>query len=350
MCLNWLTDLRLDLISLAISELFKRLNQKVIMNIDSVPDPKLLEPNATGVMFIKGDIPVNQAVGFFPHGENPTSGLMAMFSIFKGIIEDATSIADWSPGYGGSKPTHKTARGLIEIKQDLAVRMKTARRLLMVAATKQGEAIYDLSLQYLTVPWKFPVTNPNNQNYQYEQTLTWEDIQTEGRGFTFKVEADPSFGDTELQRQSMSELYGVVKDYNMFVRQTGNPTAKIVDVEAVMKRLLNSYGGMDISNMLITQNKLMTPEEEFKAMLGGNFVEPNPLDNHTEHIGKHINHINSQGFQQGIATGKINPGAMQLHQTHIEHHAAAMRLVLANPMLAAGIQNEQDTRGQNANQ
>jgi hypothetical protein len=328
-----------DIHNLALQMWFRMLNTPILMAQEAMLPETSLESRTKGFVKVKGtNGPLSNVCMPIPFGTNPIGDMLTTLSLTKGNIEQAIGVADFQPGEGGTKAYHKTARGILEIKQELANRIKTVRRILMSNIAAQCESMYHFYSQFLTQKAAFRQYSEDGK-FSGLSEMDWEDIDTEGRGFVFVVEEDPAFGDEILQKQQIQELMPQAIQYNQYIQESGQTDKPMVDVSQLMKKQLKSIGFRDTSSIFSVGDGTIKPEAELQSMLKGEMPEPNPKDNHTEHIGKHIAAINSPAIIQGIQSNKVDPKILQMIQQHIEHHKTMVGAMLQNPQLMEGLAN-----------
>jgi len=251
----------------------------------------------------------------------------------KGLLERVISIADMSPGSSGTKQYHDTATGLLEIQNQLAKRFATMRRAQMANYQEQMSAMYDMCMQFMFEPTPVKVVDSDGKT-MYPK-FTRDDIWTDGEGFDFLIEEDPSFGDNVVQRNQLMVLLDIAIKYETYRMNSKDPELLKFRVSEVMRRLVEAFGWTFNAELLGPVDNVLTSDAELQMILNGMAVRPNPQENLLGHAVDHIAQMMSPKIQQGSAAGQITPEMLATLKAHIEETLMMAQAVMQNPQAAA---------------
>ena len=304
------------------------INRMVAFDEDSIPYEDDFEPSALGRIRVRpvGGRSVAESIVPINHSD-VTPSMLTQESNTKGIIERATAGPDFAPGAEGTKQTHKTLGGLMEIQRQVALRITTIRRMLLAAYQDQMWFMEKLHSQFLMDKMPFTVYGPDGSTAIQEFDL-W-DIHTDGAGFDFIIEYDPAFGDDQIRRNQEMALQNLNFQYIMQVKSLGLKDAALPDVEYMQRRIYQSFGWSDTSKAFKRPDGSMSPDEEIQSMLAGDPVAPKPTENLLQHIAEHA--LQLQMIAPLIASGKIDPRVGALLQAHLMATRQMAAQLLANP-------------------
>lgn len=321
-----------DIHNLSMSNWIRIINKMVAVHMDAVPFPDDFKPRAGGKVRIKTSTRVQDAIASIDQSDVTPSMLMNE-SNTKGLIERVLSVADFSPGTEGTKQTHKTMGGLMEIQQNLAQRFTTTRRLELAAFQDQMWFMERLFSQFQFDPIPISVSDPSGVTSTIEINL--EDIWTDGEGFNYILEHDPSYGDEAIFRNQMMVLLDLSIKYESFRLSVGDSKMLRANVSEIMRKLFRSFGWYDTSEMLKAPDGTVTPDAEFEMMLQGIPVQPNPQEDLIGHLVDHVMQQNSPKLAEMVQSGKVKPETVFLLKAHTEATMMLIQQITANP-LAAG--------------
>lgn len=312
-----------DIHRLSMRNWVRIINRMVAYDEGAIPFEDDFTPSALGRVRVRPSPGRTVAESVVPIShDDVTQSMLAQESNVKGIIERAISIADYSPGTEGTKQTHKTLGGLMEIQKNLAVRISTVQRMLLASFQDQMFFMEKLTAQFLMSKQPFTVYGPDGSTVIQEFDL-W-DIDTQGEGFDYIIEYDPSFGDDQVARaQAMSlmqislQIYGQCKAMNI-------PMKTMPNIEYLAQRLYQKFGWSDTSRVMSAPDDVMNPDDEIKMMISGQAVKPNPKENVFDHLAHHK--AQEQLVAQAIQAGKLPPKVMLLLKAH---EAATKQMVSA---------------------
>lgn len=326
-----------DIHKLSMRNWVRIINRMVAYNEESVPYKDDFLPRAGGRIRVRpgpGGSVGNEIVSL--HQEDVTQSMLAQESNTKGLIERTISLADFSPGVDGTKQTHKTLGGLMEISRNVAQRVTTVRRMLLTNYQDQMWFMEKLYSQFQLDKQPFSIYGPDGST-RLSQFDLW-DIHTGGVGFDFVIEYDPSFGDDALLRNQMMVLLDTSIKYENARIQLGDSKMAKANLEDIMRRIFRAFGWADTSQMLMNPDGLLDPMNEFNLMVDGQPVAPNPKENLVQHLIEHYIQKSSPKLLKGIADGSIDPKVMALLKAHIQATEIRIATVLQNPQQIAQAQ------------
>jgi len=159
-------------------------------------------------------------------------------------------------------------------------------------------------------------------------TYKREDIDTEGEGFLFVASDDPSFGDSQVQRNQAMVLLDRALSYAQ--AQKMNPEWPKVAGGEYMAFVNETFGKGDSTKLLVPTDGSMDPDQEYELMLQGVPVQPHPKENTTWHLIKHM--IQKQMLENNQDT---NPIIMKALVNHIAMTRDAIMDVANQPEVYA---------------
>lgn len=318
-----------DIHELAMRNWIRIVNQMVAYDEDMVQHKDDWKPRAGGKIRVKTSAGRSVRDAFAAVNQQDVTGTMlGQESNIKGLIERGLSLADFSPGVEGTKPTHKTLGGLMEISRKIAQRTTTIRRMVLSNFQDQMWFMQKLYTQFQFDKAPFTVYGADGSTSLAEFDM-W-DIDTGGEDFNFIIEYDPSFGDDALMRNQMMALLDTSITFMKARQAFGGKEMEEVDLAEIMRRIFRAFGWSDTSGILRKPSETRSPEDELQMMLKGQPVAPQPGENMGEHLIDHYIQKNSAALKKGIETGKIDPKVMVLIDAHIEATIHSMMMTAQN--------------------
>lgn len=318
-----------DIHQMAMSGWFRNINRMVAYHAEAVPFPDDFKPRALGKIRIKpppGIARIQDAIYPIDHVDVTTS-MLAQESNIKGLIERTASISDLSPGVQGTKQTHETLGGLLQIQQNMAKRFVIIRKAWLSAFQEQMFIMERMVNQFMFD--EIDIDSFQQDSYSESKTIKREDILSKN-GFKFLIEADVAYGDESILRNQMMVLLDIALKYEGFRR--GDPNLKKMDVGEIMSKVLKSFGWFDTSAILKDEKQLVDPAQEFAMMVQGRAVPPNPQEDLVNHYLVHSGMERDPGILKQVAEGKIPRETMLALAAHREVTGRLIGEALKNPM------------------
>lgn len=319
-----------DIHKLSMRNWVRLINRMVAYDDEAVPYPDDFKPRAGGRIRVRPGPggSVSSAIHTVDYPD-VTQSMLAQESNTKGGIERVVAVADYAPGVDGTKQTHKTLGGLMEISKNVAQRTTTIRRMILAGFQEQMWFMEKLYSQFLMDKQPFTVYGPDGST-RLSQFDLW-DIHTNGVGFDFIIEYDPSFGDDALLRNQMMVLLDAGIKYENARVQLGDGKMAKCALDEIMRRLLRGFGWMDTSRILTNPNGTVDPMAEFQIMMDGQPVAPNPEEDLVKHLIEHYIQKNSPQFRKGVMDGSIDRRVMALLDAHIQATEMMISQALQHP-------------------
>ena len=321
-----------DIHKLSMRNWYRIINRMIAYNPERVPyADNDFKPRAMGRIRVTGSLGESVASAIQPIDmPDVTNSMLTQESNNKGLIERALGLPDFSRGVEGTKQSHDTLGGLQMIQTVMAKRVASVRRQELASFQKQMWRMEGLYSQFLLEKQPFTVYGPDGSTALAEFDL-W-DIATEGAGFDFIIEYDPSFGDDALARNQLMVLLDQTFKYNAHVLQFFPPGEKpLAQPDEVMRRLLGRFGFNDTSGLLARPNGVVPPDAEMRLMLQGQPVMVNPSENMIEHYAEHVKNFNDPQLREALQRGAVPPDVLLRLKTHIEATAMAIQQARADP-------------------
>ncbi len=187
--------------------------------------------------------------------------------------------------------------------------------------------------QFQFDPVPFREYGPDGQTTMVE--LSNADIDTDGEGFDFTFDHDPSFGDDQVQRRQFLAYLEAAYRYEEWRRTSGDPTTPRADIAEIFRKLSLSFGWSETGQVLKRPDGVVLPGEEFNIMLAGGDVDPNPNEDLILHLIEHLIQRQSPLLQQGLESGKIKPEVVEVLDEHIQETMNVIQRIVQDPQAAA---------------
>lgn len=316
-----------DIHNLSMANWIRIINRMLAVDVSMIVDEDDLIPRAGGKVRFNGS--VHQAIRELST-QDVAPSMLAMESNSKGIMERATSAADLSPGVQGTKQSHDTATGVIEIQRNMDARLASLLRLDMGYFKEQMWMMEKIISFHQFEPMPYPVTGPDGSTTI--KRLSLEDINTEGVGFTFLLEYDPGMGDDLVQRQLNLAFLDHLYKYEEWRIKVGGIEAPRANIPNVIRKLAKYHGYEDTTYVLTPPDGVIDPKTEVNMILQGGMVKVNPRENLSHHLMTHLLDRNDPKFMQAVSSGKVPPEALIVLDRHIAETRMAMAAILQNPM------------------
>lgn len=321
-----------DVHNLSMSNWIRIINRMLVYDMQAIPFPEDFNPRAGGKIRMRGDTDAKRAIASVDH-EDVSPSMLAMESNSRGLIEWATSMSDLSPGAAGTKQNHDTLGGLLEIQANLNTRFAAIQRMHLANYQEQMDAMEAIFSQFQFE--KLPMRSVADDGSTAMVELNMDDVYTEGVGFDYLIEADPSYGDDQVQRQMLMALMGIAERYEKWRMTFGDAMTPKMDLAEIMRKILGNFGWSDTSQVLKKPDGTMDPGGEMEIMLGGMAVEPNPAENLIAHLIDHTIQRNSPKLREAMAAGQVDPKVVAMLDMHIAKTAALIQMVMSDPVRAA---------------
>mgnify|MGYP001612784068 CR=1 FL=1 len=331
-----------DIHNLSMSNWIRIINKMMAIHIDGVPFPDDFKPRAGGKIRVRADMDVRQAI--MPIEQTDvTPSMVGMEANTKGSMEWASGVSDFSPGPRGVKQGHDTLGGLLEIEQQLSVTFTTWQRQSLGNRQKQMESMEHFFSQYAFEKRPYRVYRDSGATVLAE--FNKDDIFTDGRGFDYIIEIDPTFGNDAVQRQQLMILFDLSLKYMAARAQMKDQTMEEVKINVLFRNILTKFGFTDPSNMFKLPNNAMSPDDELAVIMQGGTVRTVNGEDKINHVLSHINQLNDPNIQKAVESGKADPDTIRKLQLHLEETKASIVGILQDPELSAEIMKNREMGG-----
>lgn len=331
-----------DIHNLSFSNWLRIINRMMAVNVSALVDEDELESNPYGPLRFKGN--VHQAIAF-PQAQDVSPSMLTMESNSKGLMERAVQAADFSPGVKGTKQSHDTATGVLEIQNAMSARLNIMRRIDMAAFQDQMWMMEKLYSYHLWDPMPFMAYGPDGSTSSVD--LANVDIDTDGKGFDFIIEYDPSFGDDAIQRNQQMTYFDLALKYENWRTGTNQPPdVPQIQMGEIFANLSRNFGYEDTSLVLKRPDGTMDPDTEVQVMMGGGMVRVNPDENLVAHL---IRHQQQRPMvEQAVAAKKVPPEVLAALDQHMVETTMAIQQIMKNPQAAAMMYKAREVMKQGA--
>lgn len=320
-----------DIHNLSMANWIRIINKMIVYDEGAIPNKDDFKPSALGRIRVKNGSDVRRAIMEVPHTD-PASSMITMESNSKGLIEQAISVADFSPGTQGTKMQHKTARGLIQIEQNLQTRFTIIQRQQLANAQAQMSSMEMFLSQFQFDPAPYRIYRDDGTTALSE--FTKEDIDTQGLGFDYVIEVDPSFGDDMIRANLLLQLFNQAMQYEDWRKKAGMPDAKQMRLDYIMQALLPKFGFSDTSKIFSLPNNIKDPSQELELMARGIPVQVQPGEDLISHKIQHTKDLANPALRDAIKAGKASPKTLAWLQAHLQQTDAAIKTTLSDPLFA----------------
>ncbi len=332
-------DIRNDIVNMSLSQLIRTINKMQFIVEGRIISMADFKPRAGGKIRLNGDMPARDAV-FESPVSSATSEMLALDSFVKGNIEYTSANLDGSQGVRGTKQEHKTARGMEMIVASLGGRFITIQR---QAVANEAARMTSMERFFSQHQWdKIDVAVFNDDGSTSYAQFNKDDVATDGRGFRYSVDIDPTWGDTRAQREdSLDNLHEAI-EYLKVAKEFGDETWRLPDVPFLFENLLRKSGYVDVSGIFTMKGKIVSPEDELQRLMEGGTIECQGDLLH--HIETHILQAQSPALKSAMESGKANPETLNKLGLAIQQASAKVRTFMADPAGAAGQKRDQALR------
>lgn len=316
-----------DIHNLSMSQFIRIINKMLAVQSGAIESWSDFKPRAGGKIRIRGDTDVRQAIMPIEQG-NVVNEMLAMESNSKGLIEFESANSDLSPGVMGTKQSHKTYKGMVEIQNNLAIRTTTIQRQALI-----NEALRMMSMERFFSQFCFekqPYRIYRDDGTTGLAEFNKDDVFTEGRGFEFLVEIDPNFGDTQVQRQQSLFLLDRAIDYEKLRREMRDPKMKRFDLSMQFQRVLSDFGWFDSSRVFTQDDGSMGPDEELQLLMQGGVVECR--GDLVHHVRTHLLQRGAPNLKKAIEAGKADPNTIRNLELVIQQAMAKLNTFVKDPV------------------
>lgn len=276
-----------DIHSLAMQDWFRSVNQMIAYSEDAFPYPEDFDSRAGGLIRAASGVDLQRAIMPVAKQDKIGSMITAQSGV-QGIIENIVSVAEMTPGVMGTRPFHTTYGGLMEVQQTMARRFAIMMNIDQCETMKQMEEMYWLYEQFMFDPMPFKKFSGGIGAISYKR----EDIDTDGEGFLYVASDDPSFGDSQVQRNQALVL--LQQSLNYAREQKNNPEWDKANCGEYMRMVNDAFGKGDSDKLLTPPDGSMDPDKELELMLQGVDVQTHPKENKTQHLIKHALQVEMQ--------------------------------------------------------
>lgn len=320
-----------DIHNLSMANWIRIINKMIVYNEGAIPYKDDFKPSALGRIRVKNNVDVRAAIMEVPHTD-PAPSMLTMESNSKGIIEQAISVADFSPGVQGTKQTHKTARGLIQIEQNLQTVFTILQRQQLANAQGQMDSMemFLSQFQFDKAPYRIYRDDGTTALSEFSK----EDIDTQGLGFDYVIEVDPSFGDDMIRANLLLSLFRQALEYEQWRKGAGMPDAKQMRIDYIMQAILPKFGFSDTSKIFSLPNNIKDPSQELELIARGIPVTVQPGEDMIGHLMQHMKDLANPALMDAIKAGKAQPKTLIWLQAHAEQTKAAIGTTLSDPLFA----------------
>ena len=317
-----------DIHVLSMRNWLRIVNRMVAVHMDNVPFEDDFKPRAGGRIRVRNAVRVQDSI--MPiEMPDATGSMLAQESNTKAAIERALSITDWQAGSRGTRMNHKTAAGLMEVSRNLAERMSTIRRLNLACCQDQMKFWESLYLQF---GWeKEPVSLSRPDGSFHLTEMNRDDIDTEGVGFKYVIENDPTQGDDAALRNMLMVLFNLTMKYEQFRMTSKDPELPKADMGDIMRRMFLSFGWQDTSRVLqSSKGKLLTPQMEMQLMEQGQPTAPQQGEDLLGHLVDHMGQRQDPQLLKAVQEGKVPAKVLMLLDAHIQATMQAIQKTAQN--------------------
>ena len=331
-----------DITTLALRNWIRSINTKIAYHQDMIPFPDDFKSKAGGL--IRVNKTERAADAFYPiTQQDVTVPLINMQSNLKGFIEHGASVSDLSPGTEGTKQTHKTLGGLMEIQNELSLPFSTIRRLHLSNFIDQATNMYLMLMQFQFDKVPLPFYGPAGDMTIIEANR--DDIDTGGLGFDYYIEEDPAAGDDAIARNQAMVFADLGMKYEQFRLSAipQDPAYRQVarfKIDEQMRVVARKFGKYDTTSILAIPNDVVEPDQEFALIMQGTVIQPNPESDIVKHYLWHLTNRQGPEVQKMLQTGKILPQAMLAYDAFIQALGLMIQMVAADPMKIAQIKQQ----------
>lgn len=318
--------------SLGMQNLFRLVNKMIAVKEKAVASLADFNPRGGGI------VRVNDEVGSAAEAVHPIdtpsaiNEMLAGESNIKASIEFTSSNHDNSPGIRNNRRGPKTATEVEALSVNVGTRFATMQAQALINEALSGESMEYMVSQFMWEPVSYSHLSEDGSTVYAK--FTKDDIDTNGRGFRYRVTVDPLWGNSHVQRQDALDIFNSGVQYMELFIQLKDPTMKKVDLSELYGDMLKKSGRRDLSKIFYLASGEVSPQKELQVLMGGGIVDGCKGDLR-EHITAHLLQAGSPNLAKAIEAQKAAPDTVQNLQRLVLQATAQMRTFLKDPQAAA---------------
>ena len=332
-----------DTESMTLQQWYRLVNKMVAVKEDAIVSYDDFEPKAKGILRIRNTNDVRSAVMPYDHDDG-TRTMLDHQSNLRGFTEWIVAASDLSPGTEGTKQTHKTLGGLLEIEQNLGERMGIVRRQFLANEQDRMTSMYDFLEQFQFDPVSVEIIDENG-------AITSQETDREGfisdDGYEFCIENDPAMGSATQKMDLAKANFDIGLQYEGWrLGPLGDPMAPKANIPELARQMYRLTGYEDTSNVLVPADGSIDPNRKFDMIATtGQPMEPSINEDLGKTLMVFTERMASPEFSQMVQTGKITPQAVMALRAHMQAVQMAMQQIAANPMAAVQMKQQMAMQG-----
>lgn len=316
-----------DSFNMSYSNAIRLINKMVAIREDAIVTMEDFKPRAGGKIRIQGVSDVRSAISEIQQ-RSVIPEMMSLHSILSGEIEFVSSNLDGAPGVQGSKPGHKTNKGLQTLQVNYATRFITNQASALINQARRGLSMEQFFSQFAFEKQSYRCLRDDGSTVLAE--FDKDDVYTEGRGFDFVIEVDPLWGNTAAQRQNALDAYEHGAEYEKMRRDIQDPSMRKLNLDKLYERVLKlTFGLRDTSSIFTAPDGTMTPANEEQIIARGGVVRCG--GDLQEHIVHHLAYMNSPQLADAIKNEKVHPDTKKNIGLLIQEDRARLVAFLKDP-------------------
>ena len=319
-----------DIQNLSMREFIQSVNQLLLIDESAIVTWDDFQPRSGGKVRVSAGRKPSEVAMPITNARDIISPMLAHQSNIKGFIEWTSAAADMSPGTEGTKQTHKTLGGLIQIQKNLDNRIGTLRRESLTVFQQEERFIIELLDQYLFSKISLSVFSDDG-SFEYKD-LGREDFVSE-IGFDLPIDHDPTYGDDVMKMERAAMYFDRAVLYEDARLKFGRLDLPQVDLGEIFRQFTLASGWYDTSQVLKLPNDQKTPEQKFALMAQGVPIQPNPNEDLVKHLIELMEMRRSPEILKMLENKTIAKETLIMLDAHIE----ALRL-----MITQALQNPQE--------
>lgn len=320
-----------DIHSMSMDNFFRLVNKMLYIREDAIVSEDDFKPRAGGRIRISGSVgSVREAVmdGQYP---NVVAEMLGAESNTRGLIEFESSNLDGSPGVGGTKQSHKTKGGMETIAVNINTRFITIQSQSLINEALAGLSMQELFEQFAFTKSSYRIVREDGSTAYAK--FNKDDIFTNGRGFNFVVSVDPTWGNTQAQRQDAQDVFDLGIGYEKLRKEIGDPSMRRLVLDKLFEDLLKKHGRRDVSGFFVMPDNSVSPEEELQLLMQGGIAECRGDLQH--HVTTHLLQMQSPKLLQAVEANKADPDTIKKLGMLVQMCMARLAEFMRDPQGAA---------------
>ena len=317
-----------DMHAMSMDNIFRIVHRMTYVRQDAIVNEDDFSARAGGLVRIKSDVADVRGAVSEAQQNSPVNEMLAVESDLRGLIEFASMELDGAPGVKGTKQNHATKGGMDQIVSNMSPSYSRWQRQARVNECRRCMNMADFLSQFHFEKQSYRLIRADGSTSF--ATFDRTDIDTDGRGFDFGYNMDPSWGNPQQKLQLKKSVYDAAVEFLKLDPKLRGENSKVPRLDVLFEEILQEIGYTDTSGIFQLPDGSMSPEEELERLAQGGSV-PGCKGDLRHHIQMHILQLESPGLKAAVQSQKANPETPRMLQLLISQAMAEMKTFLSDP-------------------